>query len=123
MFKSLLPDDVKVDNTNDDIRLKTNLTTNETFRFTKKSFFYPILGLTQSYSGHLGDIEGCIHLHPGFYRSEKPINITGVNEVHLEADCIHGSIVDGCRQAILFSFGLPSPPANEIYKELGIKPF
>ena len=123
MLKSLLPDDVKVDNTNDDIRPKSNLTTNKTIRFTKNSFFYPILGLTQSYSGRLGDIEGCIQLIPGFYKIDKPINIRGVDEVHLKANCIHGSIVDGCRQAILFSFGLTSPPANKIYKDLGIKPF
>ena len=48
MLKSLLPKEVKVNNTIDDIRLKSNLTTNKTIRFTKKSFFYVILGFTQS---------------------------------------------------------------------------
>ena len=35
MLKSLLPDEVKVDITIDDIRLRSNLTTNKTIRFTK----------------------------------------------------------------------------------------
>ena len=39
MLKSLLPDDVKVNITINDIRLRSNLTTNKTIRFTKKSFF------------------------------------------------------------------------------------
>ena len=42
-LKSLLPDDVKVNITNEDARLKSNLTTNKTIRFTKKtSFLYKI---------------------------------------------------------------------------------
>ena len=39
MLKTLLPKDVKVKITIDDIRLKSNLTTNKTIRFTKKIFF------------------------------------------------------------------------------------
>ena len=39
MLKSLLPKEVKVNITIDDIRLKSNLTTNKTIKFTKKSFF------------------------------------------------------------------------------------
>ena len=35
MLKSLLPIEVKVNITIDDIRLKSNLTTNKTIRFTK----------------------------------------------------------------------------------------
>ena len=50
MVKSLLPEDVKVNITIDDIRLKSNLTTNKSIRFTKKSFCYIILGSTQSLS-------------------------------------------------------------------------
>ena len=48
MLKSLFPKEVKVNTTIDDVRLKSNLTTNKTIRFTKKSFFYNILGFTQS---------------------------------------------------------------------------
>ena len=39
MLKSLLPKEVKVNITIDDVRLKSNLTTNKTIRFTKKTFF------------------------------------------------------------------------------------
>ena len=53
MLKSLLPKEVKVIITIDDVRLKSNLYTDKTNRFTKKSFFYVILGFTQSHSGEL----------------------------------------------------------------------
>ena len=39
MLKSLLPDEVKINITIDDIRLGANLTTTKTIGFTKKSFF------------------------------------------------------------------------------------
>ena len=39
MLKSLLPGKVKVNNTIDDIRLKSNLATNKTIKFTEKLFF------------------------------------------------------------------------------------
>ena len=63
-LKSSLPEEVKVKITNDDIRLRSNLTTNRKTTFTKKSFFYTILGFTQSHSGPFGDIEGFIQLIP-----------------------------------------------------------
>ena len=66
-LKSLLPSKVKVNFTIDDIRLKSNLTTNKTFGFTTKSFFCTILGFTQTHSEPLGDIDGFIHLTPGTY--------------------------------------------------------
>ena len=48
-LNSLLPDDIKVDNTIDDIGPKSNLTTNKTKKFTKKPFFYSIVGFSQSH--------------------------------------------------------------------------
>ena len=50
MLKSLLPNHAKVNNTLDDIRLRSNSTTIETKQFTEKTFFYTILEITQSYS-------------------------------------------------------------------------
>ena len=38
MLKSFFPDEVKTKMTNEDIRLKSNLTINRTIRFTRKSF-------------------------------------------------------------------------------------
>ena len=71
----------------------------------------------QSHSGELGDTPGFLQLTPGSYKSDKPINITGIDKVHLKCDCIDGSIVNGIRELILFSFGLQSPPGHKIYKE------
>ena len=85
-LKYILPDNVKINTTIDDIRLKSNLKTNQTLLFTKKSFFYTILGFTQSRSYPLEDIEGFYQLIPGLYKSDKPINITGIDKIHLKCD-------------------------------------
>ena len=58
MLKFLFPDEVKIDTADDDIRLRSSLTTNKTILFAKKSFFYTILSFTLSHSKALGDIEG-----------------------------------------------------------------
>ena len=81
------------------------------------------MGFVQSYSGELGDIEGFIQLIPGTYTGDRPINITGIDKVHLKADCIQGSIVNGVREPILYTFSLSSPPGHKIYKEPRIKLF
>ena len=57
-LKHILPDNVKVNVTIDDIRLKSYLKINQTLIFTKKSFFYTFLGFTQSHQGPLNDIDG-----------------------------------------------------------------
>ena len=123
MVKSLLPKEVKVKITIDDIRLKSNLTTNKTIRFTEKFFFYVILGFTQSHLGELGDFEGFVQMTPGSYMSDRPINVTGIDKIHLKCDCIQGSIVNGVREPILYSFALSSPPGHKIYKEPRVKLF
>ena len=116
MLKSLLPGKVEVNITNDDIRLKAILTNTKTLRFTKKSFLYAILGFTQPHSGPLGDFKNFVHIIPGTYKSEKPINITGIDKISLKADCVDGSIVNDVREHILYSFTLDKPPGRKIYK-------
>ena len=59
----------------------------------------------------------------GSYKSNKPINITGIDKTHLKYDCIQGSIVNGVREPILYSFTLSSPPGHKIFKQLRIKLF
>ena len=59
-LKNFLPDIVKVSITNDDVRLRSNLSINQTLIFTKRSIFYTILGFIQSYPEPLGDIDGYI---------------------------------------------------------------
>ena len=78
----LLPDFVKVNITVDDNRLRSNLKINQTLISNRKNlFFNTILAFTQSQSGPLNDIEGFIQLIPVTYKSDKPINITGVDKV------------------------------------------
>ena len=64
-LKHILPDNVKVNITIDDIRLKSNLKIIQTLIFTEKSFFYTILGFTQSRSYPLDDIDGFYQLIAG----------------------------------------------------------
>ena len=121
MVKSLLPNDVRVKITIADFRLKSNFTINKSLRFTIKSFFFIILGFTESHSGLLGDIGGFVQLIPGNYESNKHINITGIDELHLKYDCISGSIVNGTREPILYPFALSSLPVHKKYKTPRIK--
>ena len=105
-FKYILPDTVKVNITIDEIRLKSNLKIIQTLIFTKKYFFYTILGFTQSHQGPLNDTEGFYQILPGSYKSDKPVIITGIEKIHKKCDCINESIVNGIREPILFSFAL-----------------
>ena len=122
-LKHILPDNVKVNITIDDIRLKSNLKINQTLIFTERSFFYTILGFTQSRSYPLEDIDSHYQIIAGSYKSDNPINITGIDKIHLKCDCIQGSIVNRIREPILYSFALSSPPGHKIYKEPKIKLF
>ena len=97
--------------------------TNQTLIFTNKSFFYIILGFTQSPSYPLDDIDGFYQLIPGSYESDKTINITGIDKVHLKCNVVDGSIVNGVREPILYSFALDQPPGHKIYKEPRIRLF
>ena len=100
-LKYTLPDNVKVTFTINDIRLKSNLKINQTLIFTEESFLYTILGFTRSPSRPLDDIEGFHQLIAGSYKSDRQINITGID---LKCDCINGSIVNGSRKPILYCF-------------------
>ena len=122
-LKRVLPDNVKVSVTIDDIGLESNIKINQTLIFTNKSFFYSILGFTQFHQINLNDIEGFHQLLRGSYQSNKPISLTGIDKVHLKSDCIQGSVVNGVREPILYSFALSSPPGHKIYKEPRIKLF
>ena len=122
-LKHILPDNVKVSVTIDDVRLKSNSKINQTLIFTEKSFFYTILGFARSRFYPIDDIDGFYQLIAGFYKSDKPINITGIDKIHLKANCIQGSIVNGVIEPILYSYALSSLPGHKIYKEPRIKLF
>ena len=122
-LKHILPDNVEVNITIDDIGLKSNLKINQTLIFTERSFFYTILGFTQSRSYPLDDIDSHYQFIAGSYESNKPINIISIDKIHLKCDCVQGSIVNGIREPILYSFALSSPPGHKIYKEPRVKLF
>ena len=82
--------------------------------FTEKASLYTFLGLIQSHSGILGDIEGFIQNIPGSYKSEKLNNFTRIDKV--QCDCINGSILDCCREPNLFSFDLHEPTGHKFLK-------
>ena len=75
MIKSLVPNKVKVNFTIADISLKLHLTTKKTKRFTENSFFYTLLGFTQSHSRPLGVIEEFIQKIPGIYKAKDRIKL------------------------------------------------
>ena len=122
-LKFLLTDFVKVSITIDDFRLKSNLNFHRTLSFSKRCFFYTILGSTQSHQGALNDIEGFYQILPGKYKSDKPNNFTGIAKVHLKCDCINGSIVNGTQKPILYSFALDPPTVYKIYKQPSVSFF
>ena len=123
MWKSLLPKEVKVDISFDDVRLKSILTTTKTAKFTEKSFFYIIIGFTQSHSGELDDIERLVQLIPGTYKSDKPVNFKRIDKYLLKCDCIQENILNGTREHILDSFALSASPGHRIFEEPKIELF
>ena len=112
---------MKVSVTSDDVRLKSNLKTNQTLIFTKKYFLSRVLGFTRSRSYPLDDIDGFYQFIARSYKSDRPINITGVEKVHLKCDCRQGSTVNRTREPILCSFALSLPFGYKIYNEPRIK--
>ena len=63
-------------------------------KFDEKSFFSTILGFTQYWD----------YKHYNEYNSQKIINLSTTDKMHLKNDCIHGCVVNGIRQPIFFSF-------------------
>ena len=75
--------------------MKSVLTTSNPIYFNLK--LNELLGFTMEY------------YIQGTHISEKPGMITTTDKVHLKCDCVDGSIVNGIREQILFSFNLSSP--------------
>ena len=98
----------------DDLNKKVKLKTFETLRFDKKSFFHTLLGFTPYW-----DYKPTNDIHadaPGIYTSDKVIlNLNTINKIHLKCDIIDGSIQDGLRQPILFSFVIDKPSGYKIF--------
>ena len=88
--------DFKIDIIPDTISMKSVLTTSNSIHFNSRLNI--LLGFTNK------------DYPPGTHTSEKPVMITTTDKVHLKCDCVDGSIVNGIREQILFSFNLSAPP-------------
>ena len=94
----------------DDITRKTKLdVTSEiiAIRFGEKSFFSTIIGFTP----------GWVYKHYIKYTSQKLVNLGNTNKIHLKCDCIDGSVLNGLRQPILYSFVIDKLPGYELFSE------
>ena len=92
----------------DDITMKTKLVVrygNIAVRFDEKSFFNTVLCFTPGwdYKQYNKDT------------SQKNLNLGSTNKIHLKCDCIDGSVVDGVRQSIFYSFVLDKKPGYKYF--------
>ena len=90
----------------DTISMKSVLTISSSIHFNSE--LNTLLGFTKT------------RYSEGTHKSEKPVMITTTDKVHLKCDCVDGSIVNGIREQILFSFNLSAPPGYKIIKEPNI---
>ena len=94
----------------DDIKMKTKLDVKAgiiAIRFDEMSFFSTILGFNAGWD----------YKHYNQYLSQKIVNLSSTNKIHLECDAIDGSVVNGVRQPILYSFVLDKPSGYKVFSE------
>ena len=92
----------------DDFTRKTKLVVRSgiiAIRFDEKSFFNTILGFTPGWD----------YKHYIQYLSQKIVNLSSTNKIHLKCDCIDGSVVNGIQEPILFSFVLDKPSGYKVF--------
>ena len=91
----------------DDVTRKTKLIVNSgiiAIRFDEKSFFSTILGFSAGWD----------YKQYNQYLSQKIVNSSSTNKIHLKCDAIDGSVIDGVRQPILYSFVLDKPSGYKV---------
>ena len=101
-----------IDIEDDDITMKTKLVVRDgiiAIRFDEKSFFSTILGFTPGWD----------YKHYKKYTSQKVVNLGNTNKIHLKCDCIDGSVVNGLRQPILYTFVIDKLPGYKVFSEPG----
>ena len=94
----------------DDITMKTKMVVRQgiiAIRFDDKSFFSTILGFTPGWD----------YKHYNKYTSQKVVNLGSTNKRHLKCDVIDGSVVNGIREPILYSFVLDKLPGYKVFSE------
>ena len=93
-----------------DIKMRTKLVVQSgiiAVRFDEKSFFSTILGFTAGWD----------YKHYNTYISQKIVSLSNTNKIHLKCDVIDGSVVNGLRQPILYSFVLDKLPGYKVFSE------
>ena len=73
----------------------------------KNLFFTSVLGFTPGWD----------YKHYNQYLSQKIVNLSSTNKINLKCDCIDGSVVDGVRQSILYSFVLDKPAGYKVFNQ------
>ena len=99
-----------IDTEYDEITMKTKLVAKHgiiAIRFDEKSFFSTVLGFSSCWD----------YKHYNEYTSQNILNLGSANKIHLKCDVIDGSVVDGIRQPILFSFVLDKLPGYKVFYE------
>ena len=94
----------------DGITRKIKLVVNEgiiAIRFDEKSFFSTILDFTPGWD----------YKHYNQYLTQKIVNLSSTNKIHLKCDVIEGSVVNGDRQPILYSFVSDKPSGYKVFSE------
>ena len=76
-------------------------------RFVEKSLLSTILGFTSHWDNK----------HYNKYFNQKIVNLTSTDKIHLKADGIDGSVVNGKRELKLFSFGLDKKSGYKVFSE------
>ena len=92
----------------DDVTRKTKLVVNSgiiAVRFDEKSFFITILGFTAGWD----------YKYHNQYLSQKIVSLSNTNKIDLKCDAINGSVVNGVRQPILYSFVLDKPSGYKVF--------
>ena len=101
---------IKIVVDSDDITRKTKLDVKLgtiAIRFDEKSFVSIILGFTPSWD----------YKHYNKYISQKVVNLSSINKIHLKCDFIDGSVQNGLQQPIAFSFVLDKSSRYKVYCE------
>ena len=83
-------------------------TGNIIIRFYERAFFGTTLGFNH----------GWHYKHYNEYISQKNVNLSSTNKLHLKADVIDGSVVNGVRDPIIFSFVLDKKAGTRCFANL-----
>ena len=76
-------------------------------RFDEKTFFCNVFGFSSG-----GDDK-----HYNEDTSQKNVNLSSTIKIHLKCDLIDGSVVNGLRQPVLYSFLLDKPVVYKVFSQ------